>query len=104
MALRIIAKKRFENKVKKLLEYLLLNWYDAVADDFILQLNHTVELLSKNPNIGSKIKGLDNNNTRTILITKHNRLYYRTEKGKLIIINIIDTRRNPKKNPFNKSK
>ena len=95
MALRIITKKRFENKVKRLVEYLLLSWYDSVADDFILQLNQSIELLSESPNIGSKVKGLKN--TRTILITKHNRLYYRIENDKLVVINLIDTRRDPKR-------
>ena len=102
MALRIIEKKRFVNKVEKLVEYLLINWYDSVADDFILQLNHIIELLAEHQRLGSKVNGLKN--TRSILITKHNRLYYRIEKDKLIVINLIDTRRNPKTNPFNKSK
>ena len=98
MALEIIAKKRFENKVKQVLEYLLLNWQDSVADDFNTKLYQTIELLSQQPNLGSTSKNLPH--TRTILITKHNRLYYRVEKGKLIIINLIDTRKS--KNPFNK--
>lgn len=42
-------------------------------------------------------------NIRSILVTKHNKVYYRVEKGNLIIINIIDTRRDPAKNPFNKT-
>ncbi len=100
MALRIITKKRYDNKIKNLLGYLLLNWNDSVAENVILKLDHTIQLLSKQEKIGSKVNGLKN--TRTILITKHNRLYYRIEKDKLIIINLMDTRRNPAKNPFNK--
>lgn len=72
-----------------------MNWYDSVADNFIKKLYETIELLSEKPNSGLKLK--EGNNIRTILITKHNRLYYRIEKDKLIIINLIDTRRNPKK-------
>lgn len=102
MALRIITKKRYDNKVKKLLEYLLLNWYDSVANDIISKLDHTIKLLSKQEKIGSRVKGF--NDTRAILITKHNRLYYRIEKDNLIILNLLDTRRNPKSNPFNKFK
>ncbi len=56
MALRIITKKRFENKVKKLVEYLVLNWYDPVADNFIKKLYQTIELLSEKPNSGLKLK------------------------------------------------
>ncbi|MDQ6755954.1 MAG: type II toxin-antitoxin system RelE/ParE family toxin [Bacteroidota bacterium] len=83
-------------------EYLLLNWYDSVAKNFNTKLTGTIKLLSQQPNLGSKVKGLTN--TRTILITKHNRLYYRIDTDKLIITNILDTRRNPENNRFNKSK
>ena len=102
MALSIVTKKRFENKVKKLLEYLLLNWYDKVADDFILILNRKMELLSEHPYIGSEV--ISHAGIRTYLVSKHNRIYYRIRGNQIIFINIFDTRRNPKKNPFNKSK
>lgn len=100
MALTIITKKRFENKVKNLVKYLLENWYDSVADDFIFKLDNVVRLLSLTPHIGKTIKNFKN--TRSILITNHNRLYYRIEKSNLILVNLIDTRRNPKTNPFKK--
>lgn len=95
-------KKRFENKVKQLIEYLLLNWQDSVADDFKIKLYQTIELLSEQPNLGLKVKSFAY--TRTILITAHNRLYYRVENNTLVITNLIDTRCDPKKNPFNKTK
>jgi plasmid stabilization system protein ParE len=41
-------------------------------------------------------------NTRSVLAGKHNRIYYRIEKNKIIVLNIRDTRRNPAKNPFKK--
>ncbi len=102
MALSIVTKKRFESKVKKLLEYLLLNWYDNVADDFILILNGKMELLSEQPFIGPEV--ISHPGIRTYLITKHNRIYYRIHKNQIIFINMLDTRMNPQKNPFNKSK
>jgi plasmid stabilization system protein ParE len=100
MALRIVTKKRFQNKVRKLNEYLISNWYESVADDFALKLISTIVLISEQPQVGSAVKGF--NGIRTILITEHNRLYYRIEKNTLVIINLIDTRRNPKTNPFKK--
>jgi plasmid stabilization system protein ParE len=102
MALSIVTKKRFENKVKKLLEYLLLNWYDKVADNFILVMEEKMELLSEQPFIGSEV--IPNSDIRTYLITKHNRIYYRIKGNKIIFINMFDTRMDPQKNPFNKSK
>ena len=100
MAYTVITKKRFENSVRKLLEYLILNWQDNVAENFLLALNHAIITTSHNPLIGTEIKGKFN--IRTTLVTKHNRIYYRIEKDKIIILNMIDTRRNPKENPFKK--
>jgi len=100
MAFTVVTKKRFENKVKKLLEYLVMDWQDKVAVDFLLKLNHTIDVVSNNPGVGLKIKDL--NNTRSTLITKHNRLYYRIEKDTILILNMIDTRLSPNKNPFKK--
>ena len=102
MALEIITKKRFENRVKTVLSYLLENWYDSVADDFMIALKEKIKLLSVQPFTGELVGS--HKNVRTCLVTKHNRIYYRVEKNKLIIINMIDTRKNPKKNPFNKNK
>jgi hypothetical protein len=44
-------------------------------------------------------------NTQSVIVGKghQNKIYYRVEKSKLIIINLIDVRKNPKKNPFNKN-
>ena len=99
MAYKAIYKKRFLNKPNKLLDYLQKEWQTEVAKDLIDKLKNRIESIKLNPNIGlqSTLK-----NTRSILITKHNRLYYRIENDKIVIINLIDTRRNPKKNPFNK--
>jgi len=87
--------------VRAVLEFLLLNWYDSVADDFMITLKETIELLSAQPFIGTPLSS--HTNVRTCLVTKHNRIYYRIEKNKIVFINMKDTRMNPKKNPFNKS-
>jgi plasmid stabilization system protein ParE len=100
MALQIITKKRFENKVIKLLNYLETNWDDAVAINFKILLLQKLDLLAKQPEIGAEVNVLKN--IRSILITKHNKVYYRIENNKIVVINMIDTRKNPKHNPFNK--
>jgi plasmid stabilization system protein ParE len=98
MALKIITKKRYQNNLKKIVSYLVINWNKEVAEKFLNLLFTKYELLSTMPNIGVQI--LSKKNVRSILITKHNKVYYRVEKGHLIILNIIDTRRNPKKDPL----
>ncbi len=37
---------------------------------------------------------------KTILVTKHNRLYYRVKKDQIQIILLWDTRQNPARNPY----
>ena len=98
MAYTIVTKKRFLNKVKNLQEYLLTNWLDVVEADFMKKLDDKIKLLAQQPFIG--IETSINNKIRTTLITKHNRIYYKIEGNNVIILNMIDTRRNPKTNPF----
>ncbi len=81
MAYKAIYKKRFINKLEKLLEYLHKEWSADIANDFIIKLRTRIDSLKQNPNIGQpSLK-----NARSILITRHNRHYYRIEKDQLII-------------------
>lgn len=98
MAYKIIQKKRFLNKVTSLLYYLETHWNYDVASDFLKILDIKLGQLSNYPFIGTssqKIFGI-----RGLFITKHNTLYYRIENKKIVVINMIDTRMNPKKNPY----
>src|ERR1035437_10443905 len=88
MALKIITTKRYQNNLKKIVSYLVINWNKEVAENFLNLLFTKYELLSTMPNIGVQI--LSKKNVRSILITKHNKVYYRVEKRHLIILNIID--------------
>ena len=98
MAYQIIVKKRFTNKVQKVLAYLEKEWSHKVASDFLIKIDRRFALLSKKPTIcrsSSKIKKV-----RGLLITRHNKLYYTIEDDKVVILNMYDTRMNPKKNPY----
>ena len=98
MAYKIIYKKRFLNKLLTLLDYLKNEWGENVSNSFIIKLQKRLNTLSEQPYIGvpsSVIKPV-----RSILITKHNRLFYRIKDDTIEVINMYDTRSNPKKNPF----
>jgi len=98
MAYQIIVKKRFTSKVQKVLAYLEKEWSHKVAADLLIKIDRRFALLTKQPTIGkpsSKIKKI-----RGLLITRHNKLYYTIEDDKVIILNMYDTRINPKKNPY----
>ncbi len=96
MAQKIIVLKRTEQKVRQVYTYLLEKWNEKVADEFYEKFEQTVQLIALHPGIGrpsSKLPGI-----RRKLITKHNCIYYRIKNDAIIIINMLDTRQNPKKN------
>lgn len=98
MAYQIIVKKRFTNRVQKVLTYLEKEWSHKVAVEFLLKIDRRIDLLARQPHVGvlsSKVKSI-----RGLLITRHNRLYYKIKGNKVIILNMYDTRINPKKNPY----
>ena len=98
MAYQIIYKKRFLNKLLNLLDYLETEWGENVSEAFIVKLQKRLNTLSMQPYIGvpsSVIRPV-----RSILITKHNRLYYRIKDDTIEVINMYDTRSDPQKNPY----
>lgn len=98
MAYQIIYKKRFLNKLLKLLDYLKSEWNISVANKFIDQLNKRLETLAKQPFIG--IESITAKSVRSILITRQNRIFYRIKGNVLEILNMYDTRSNPQKNKY----
>ena len=99
MAYSFIYKKRYLKKLEKLLKYLEKDWSKKIADAFLDRLDKHLISIKHNPLLGLATTLKD---TRSLIITKHNRLYYRIENQRLIILNLIDTRINPKRNPFKK--
>lgn len=98
MAYEIIVKKRFTGKVLRVLVYLEKNWSYKVAADFLLKIDRRINLLAIQPFVGApslKIKGV-----RGLLVTRHNRLYYKIKGNKVIILNMYDTRMHPGRNPY----
>lgn len=99
MGLQIVAKKRFLNSFKKITSYLKQEWDKKVAEEFNRIVIKKLDLIASQPNIGvtTSVK-----NTRSVLVGKghQNKIYYRVEKNKLIIINLKDIRKNPKRNRY----
>lgn len=93
MALRIVFTKRADKKLDKILHYLQSEWSLKIAGEFVENLYNTLDNIAVFPEIGLTID--DEKLIRAFLITKHTKLYYRIEKGKLIVLNFIDTRKKP---------
>jgi plasmid stabilization system protein ParE len=81
-----------------IIDYLITQWSLSVAADFEKIVNGKLDNLSKQPFSG--IKSVKNPIVRSISFTPHNRLYYRITSDSIELLTIIDTRRNPEKNPF----
>ncbi|TDH23540.1 type II toxin-antitoxin system RelE/ParE family toxin [Segetibacter sp. 3557_3] len=67
-----------------------------VAQKFAKQLDKKLLTIQQQPSIGQP--SLHIGNVRSIRISKHNRLYYRIESNRIVILNMYDTRINPERN------
>ncbi len=83
------------SELQKIIEYLEDNWTEKELKIFARTLDHTVELISKNPDLFQTSK--EKTNVRWAVILTHNSLYYRTRENTVEILSLFDTRQNPKK-------
>lgn len=99
MAYKIIASKLFQKKVFALNTYLQEEWGLAVATEFNETLIKIILNVADQPGIGSVSK--KKTDVRKILITKHNRLYYRlNDNNSITLLILFDTRQHPKRNRY----
>ena len=99
MAYKIIASKLFQQRVIALNSYLQKEWGFSVASRFHEALIKVILTLANQPGIGSVSK--NKKDVRKILITKHNRLYYRVkDNDSIFLLTLFDTRQNPKRNRY----
>ena len=71
--------------------YLEKEWGKRVADEFQEKISKAFTLLKTHPYIGTPTVRIPD--ARGLLITSHNRLFYRIEQNKIIIISLADTRK-----------
>lgn len=98
MAYKVVYKKRFSNKLIKLLHYLEKEWGAASAEKFLLRTEQRIDMLKNYPLIGKA--SLLKPEIRSILLSRRNRIYYKVSGDEIIIMNMYDVRQNPKKNPY----
>jgi plasmid stabilization system protein ParE len=97
MAYEIIQSKLFLSKVNHLLEYLEKTWGKKVAQEFKQKSDGQILQLLKHPQSGKNCKFP---NVKRLLITPHNKLFFRVKGKTIYIITLFDTRQNPKKNKY----
>ncbi len=98
MVRKIIWTNNAQEDFKQVIEYLYEEWSERIALNFIATFYSKIELIDKLPQIGMKVENHENVNR--ILITKHNILYYLITEKEIVLLDLFDTRQNPKKNKF----
>ena len=81
------------SELNKTIEYLEENCTDKELGNLSLELEHTVELISKTPEIFQASK----RNTRRAIVAKYNSLYYRINDDSIEIISFFSNRQDPGK-------
>ncbi len=98
MEFEIRLNKRFVNRYEKVISYLHEEWGQNIVDEFNHKLEKKLLNLAQQPYLGIKPDFVKD--VRSILITKHNRIYYRIKGQTIEIVNMYDTRINPKRNRY----
>ena len=83
------------SELKETIEYLENKWTERELRRFSAKLDHTIELISKSPEIFPV--SLEKKNIRKAVVEKHNNLYYRTNKNSIEIVSLFSNRKNPNK-------
>lgn len=96
MVYQIIFKKRFRKKLEKLLTYLENEFGLLIAQQFAKQLDSKLITLQKQPFMGRQ--SVSFSNIKSFHAGNYNRVYYRIEEDRIVILNMYDTRINPKRN------
>ena len=95
MALKIVWSKRASLKFDNIITYLIEEWSENSAKQFIGKVFDFLEILSEFPEIGS-VENKEKN-IRGFTIVKQVNLYYRIQNDKIILILFFDNRQHPKK-------
>jgi plasmid stabilization system protein ParE len=98
MALSLQINKRFEINTRKVYTYLAGEFGFKTADAFIDELYERISGLTITPYSGivtDKVKGI-----RKIIISRHNKVYYRIKDDRIIILTLFASKMNPSKNKY----
>jgi len=82
-------------ELKETLEYLENNWTERELRRFSAKLDHTIELISKSPEIFPT--SFEKKNIRKAVVEKHNNLYYRINKNTIEVVSLFSNKKNPYK-------
>ena len=71
------------------------HWTERELRIFSAKLDHTIELISKTPEIFPS--SFEKKDIRRAVVEEHNNLYYRINENSIEIVSLFSNRKNPKK-------
>ena len=92
---RILWTDHAISELKETIDYLENNWTEKELRKFSAKLDHTIELISKSPEIFPD--SFEKKGIRKAVVEKHNSLYYRINRNSIEIISLFSNRKDPNK-------
>jgi len=83
------------NELSETFKYLEENWTPRELKNFASRLDHTTELISKNPFLFQESDEFVG--ARRAVITKHNTMYYRIKSDTVEVLSCFSNRKDPSK-------
>ncbi|MFW5774392.1 MAG: type II toxin-antitoxin system RelE/ParE family toxin, partial [Tangfeifania sp.] len=82
----------------EILNHLQNEWGEKTTRNFVQKVYNFLDLLSEYPNLGA----IENNDKqiRGFPIVKQVNLFYKIEKGRIILLSFFDNRQNPKRRKY----
>lgn len=83
------------SELKDTIEYLEDNWTERELRNFFHELDHVIELISKNPELFPA--SLSRKDLRKAIVARFNSLYYRINKDSVEVLSFFSNRQDPDK-------
>jgi plasmid stabilization system protein ParE len=83
------------SELKDTLDYLEEKWTERELSNFSEELDNTIELISKNPDLFRVSKKKEE--VRMAVVARYNNLYYRTKNDSVEILSLFSNRQDPDK-------
>ena len=99
MAYKIIITEAFERSAAKTSEWITTNWSLLSAEKFDKKIMDIITSIILSPKSGRQS---GRKNIRSRMVTKHNRIYYKFIQNTITILELFETKTNPKNNKYEK--
>jgi len=83
------------SELEDTIEYLEKNWTERELKNFSQELDHTIELISRNPEVFQLTR--KDSPVRRAVVSKFNNLYYRQNNETIEILSFFPNRQDPDK-------